>query len=630
MSRRESDELLLNVNNSSNGSSEKKSTVCFITVLSLIVLVAFSLAVISAILNGLIWHSISQPIVKPTPPIRDEKVLIQNFTAGGPISQGAPVGLCGNSLENNTICMIDKFGTFNPDFFRLPGPLNGTDPMVSLVSWVSDVSDYENHCLVQHVRNSATSQHSFNFYITALFSPILYYGIFSVDVLSQIERPLQAGESYKLLAVKLFSKQQEDKYVTTKFLLSYVRSTPSNGNSFVNHLKSVVVTFVKELSWDKEDMISLSVDAAHVVGPQITENGSASQEFSADKFTIAVANSGVSTATQTLFVLYYYSALSDKCKASVMSYNNNQLSLLNALQDGKSIGCKVGLTGFNYDANTILLFELKSVGAFTIDDKSGALTLKSFTQVYAHKFDGILSCANPGAIFIGNDYEKVKDRSTQFIAIYSNQDSFFTEISQIKYDGNMFHTFRSIPLGRPMPNIRATFFSGNTAQLTYEDGDMYRTVMVAFTSEVENDYSIATAIEGIHFSVGFLTPSAWSLISPSYCPDKTCTHMLQNPKGMDFNLILFETPTNAFGLIGVSTADAKVGDSVRVVTDGVTPVGTFKDGVKFIPGKNYYALDGAETSRLTVSVPFETQGLLVGRAITQNQILINLFQEGWH
>ena len=500
-------------------------------------------------------------------------------------------------------------------------PLNNSDS--SLISWVSDVSDYEIRCLVQHVKNPTNDQDSFNLYILSMFSPVLFYETYSINVLSQTEKPLQAGESFKLLGVKFFSKQRQDKTVTTKFLLTYVRSTPNTPPAFVNQLKSVVVTFVKT----DESFVSLSADAAHIVGPQIVMNGNADKEFNANKFTIATATSGESTATQTLFVIYYYSQLGDNCQASVMSYDNNQLSLLKALQSGPSrVGCKVGLKSFTYDASTIMLFELNTLAAITIDSKSGDLTVKS-QKSFNLMYDDILSSANIGAVFVGNDGDKTTARSTQFIALFSNLDSHFTKISQITWNGNEFSTYRLIPLRSKLPALTASFINNYTAQLVYEDAGIYRTVMVAFTTEVEKDYTMATAFEGVHFSIGVLSPSAWSIASPNYCPLKSCIQILQSPSSLNFNSILFETPTNCFGLIGIATQDGKAGEQVNVVTSGTTPVGTFKNNVKFVSGKNYYAMDLGDSSRLTISPPFETRGLLVGKAINQNQILVDLLQE---
>ncbi|KAG2393923.1 hypothetical protein C9374_003687 [Naegleria lovaniensis] len=83
--------------------------------------------------------------------------------------------------------------------------------------------------------------------------------------------------------------------------------------------------------------------------------------------------------------------------------------------------------------------------------------------------------------------------------------------------GNEFSTHRLIPLRNAMKNPRISFIDDKFCQITYEDSarNVYRTVMVAFTSE--SDYTISTAVEGIHFAIGPLSPSSWNVMTPNNC-----------------------------------------------------------------------------------------------------------------
>ncbi|KAG2393924.1 hypothetical protein C9374_003688 [Naegleria lovaniensis] len=311
-------------------------------------------AIASAVLSGLIYKSVSSS--NPFNPIHPEDAVIKTFTVGeATISKGSPVSLCASSLgDNNSVCSVDNL-SLTSSIMESP-KLN--DTFTLLVSYVSDLSDYSTLCLVQHVRNPTTKQDAFIFYGLVMYSPVLYFTTHSFDVLNAIENPANDGSSYLLLGVKLFYKQTNGAKVNAKFLLTYVRSTPNTPPAFVNHLKSVVVNLVV----DGMTLVELSVNANNVVGPQLVQNGNSAQNFYANQFTIAMANSG-RASEKTLFALYFNSILNDKCQFITMSYDNSTetLSLLTALTDGPTgIGCSVGLTSFTNDASTVLLFEFFS------------------------------------------------------------------------------------------------------------------------------------------------------------------------------------------------------------------------------------------------------------------------------
>ncbi|KAF0982574.1 hypothetical protein FDP41_011504 [Naegleria fowleri] len=333
-----------------------------------------------------------------------------------------------------------------------------------------------------------------------IYQSVLFFTTHSFDVLNEIEKSTKVvnGTSFMLMGVKLFQKQRQGDQVTAKFLLTYIRSTPNT---------------------------------PPVVDPPHYWRGNAAQNYNANQFTIALANSGLKSSPQSLFVLYMNSA--QKCCFSVVSYDNStdRLSILNAFTEGPSgVDCKVGLTSFTYDASTVLLFELNSLAALKIDSKTGELSVKTkSTQNLIYR--DILSSANPGAVFVGNDLDNDEERSTQFFALYTNKDSGYASLSKISWNGNDFDTFRLIPLRKVMKNPRLSFIETNKAQIFYEDStrNMYRTAILTFTSEAEDTYTISTVVEGIHFALGTLSPSAWNVIVPNNCLMMSCIPLLQSP-----------------------------------------------------------------------------------------------------
>ncbi|EFC41953.1 hypothetical protein NAEGRDRAFT_80521 [Naegleria gruberi] len=519
------------------------------------------------------------------------------------IKKGQPVGTC--SYDLGKVCPIELRRVLD----SILQTLKTTQSNSELISHVSDVS-MSLSILIQHIKQGNSQKIIFNGIVSNF--PIVYYSIESVDILQAIgEKPLEVNESFKLMGAKIIYYEADDDEATSRSVVTFVRSSPTNEGTFLHQFKTVLLTINQN-----QLKSTINVDNS-TVGFNIDSNLKVDDEFNVKYFSIGMTDSDSPVIT------LYFNSVSKGCQASVISVQNNKLNTLNSLQQGPTnVGCNTGLKSFTYDSNTILILSAFSLAAITVNSQSGALTTKSLRFSYT-SYRGLEFQRKISINFIGNDMKPKKGqvRSSKFFIIYSNEANGFSQVMPITFNGNEFDTARIIPFSKSMKNIQGTYFDTSNINLIFQQDDEYKSMKVTFTNEKEqssgNTYLIETPIEGIELSLKSISPLDWLIRAPpTSLSDNFIISLLVDPNSLDFQLGQMSS-LSTVNFIGLALQDAKSGDKLHIMSEGLTPLGTF-DNDQLIPGMEYY-VSGSNGISLE---PSSSSELKVGKAISSSQLII--------
>ncbi|KAL9641649.1 hypothetical protein ABK040_016880 [Willaertia magna] len=622
----ESEHLIINGNNSQIGGSSITKIITSLAVL--IIILTFIISMVTLVLIGINYISLNVNNNSGGITTNNNYKSIK-LNAGQRLNKGAAVTSCSDNFpEKKSVCLFQKFTDRSSILTKNSNYLyNYNDYKV--IDTVQDLSNYKVKAYVQHVSNGNQVSQSLVFYALLSLDPIVAYESFALDLtVDPFEKPLQPGEFYQLLQVKLFSDDSFQSLYTARFVVSYVRVTDGGKQySSIIATKNVIVTLTYDTSQMKVITFSRSVTA---VGPQYATNVNAdlTKEI-IDKDKVALGYTKI-RYTDFSFALTYERV--GRCNVDTFQYVNSQLTFLQ--NQNSVLTCGKGLKSFYYNENTFLLMDMNNLMSVSIDPTNGNVAQNAVEKVMLN-YNPILLSVNTKVMYIGMQHSSnhtTIQSQREYVGVYFNTDTNYASVMKILFDGTKFTTNRIVSLQKPMKNLQISLLSDNNFyQLTYEREGLIKTCIMTFEEETPSDYTYFVPSLGVEFTVGTISPQVTNLIVSDYCAllSDNCFNLIQRKDNTVFDIAAFDIPSNSFPILGVALNDADFGMEVEVAFSGIVDIySNLKTGKKYYALEYYSSKSNLLEGGLTVSGTFgDYEADFVGVAISDKQLLLRNLED---